>query len=387
LNGLILIGAAVLAAGVTLVTNWLALIPWRRSKTKHWSEQARVLFPVRTAATSNHWFVPATLTLAVLLIWPETSALWAFVGMVAALGVMAGTVPMDHEVFPRIPVRDLWRQAAIGCLMRFLIWFVFIGAVALMPDEFNLLAWAIGGAVLGLWVIWSRGGLIWMGRKLGLFLPAPERLRKIATDTASKMNVPFREVWLMRVPLAQAFAMPGTRELLFTERLLELLPDDEVAAICAHELAHLTESRPARYSRSIQLLMFLPWLFFNPLMHSFGLIAFFGLLANTMAVPRIYRKISRKLESRADQMAKSNEGDAGTYARALTRLYEDGLLPAVSPKNRTTHPHLYDRILAAGVTPDFPRPAAAASMAWHGHLFSITLGLLFAAFAMRLIMH
>jgi Zn-dependent protease with chaperone function len=387
LNGLILIGAAVLAAGGTLVTNWLALIPWRRSKTKHWSEQARILYPVRTTAAANLWVVPAILILAVLLIWPETPALWAFVGMVAALGVMAGTIPMDQEIFPRIPVRALWRQAAIGCLMRFLIWFVFIGAVALMPVEFNTLAWAIGGAVLGLWVIWSRGGLVWAGRKLGLFLPAPERLRKIATDTASKMNVPFREVWLVRAPLAQAYAMPGTRELLFTERLLELLPDDEVAAICAHELAHLTESRPARYSRSVQLLMFLPWLFFNPMVHAFGQIAFLGLLANTMMVPRIYRKLSRKLESRADQMAKSNEGDAGTYARALTRLYEDGLLPAVSPKNRTTHPHLYDRILAAGVTPDFLRPAAAASMAWYGYLFTTTLGLLFAAFAIRLIMH
>lgn len=381
---MILIGAAVLAAGVTLVTNWLALIPWRRSKARHWSEQARVLYPVRMTAAANLWVVPAIFILAVLLIWPDTPALWAFVGMVAALGVMAGTIPMDREVFPRIPVRDLWRQAAIGCLMRFLIWFVFIGAVALMPDDFNPLAWTIGGVVLGLWAIWARGGLIWVGRKLGLFLPAPERLRKIATDTATKMNVPFREVWLVRAPLAQAFAMPGTRELLFTERLLELLSDDEVAAICAHELAHLTESRPARYSRSIRLLMFLPWLFFNPLVHTFGQIAFFGLLANTMAVPWIYRKISRKLESRADQMAKSNEGDAGTYARALTRLYEDGLLPAVSPKNRTTHPHLYDRILAAGVTPDFPRPAAAASMAWYGYLFTTTLGLLFAAFAIRL---
>ena len=265
LNGLILIGAALLAAGVTLVTNWLALIPWRRSKTRHWAEQARVLFPVRTTAAGNLWVVPAIFILAMLLIWPETPALWAFVGMVAAMGVMAGTIPMEHEIFPRIPVRDLWRQATIGCLMRFLIWFVFIGALALMPGEFSPLAWAIGGVVLGLWVAWARGGLIWLGRKLGLFLPAPERLRKIATDTASKMNVPFREVWLMRVPLAQAYALPGSRELLFTERLLELLTDDEIASICAHELAHLTESRPARYARSIQLLMFLPWLFFNPL--------------------------------------------------------------------------------------------------------------------------
>jgi len=36
---------------------------------------------------------------------------------------------MDHEVFPRITLPDLWRQTAILFLWRFLIWFVFIGAM------------------------------------------------------------------------------------------------------------------------------------------------------------------------------------------------------------------------------------------------------------------
>jgi Zn-dependent protease with chaperone function len=171
---------------------------------------------------------------------------------------------------------------------------------------------------------------------------------------------------------------------MFTGRLLEIAPDDEVAAICAHELAHLTESRAAQSSRFIGILTFLPWIFFNPLTHAFGILAFFGLLFTTLGIPRIYRKISHKLETRADAMAKANEEDAGTYARALTRLYEDNLAPAVMAKNRASHPHLYDRLLAAGVTPDFPRPAAAASMAWHGHVFAWLVGLLFGVFASRL---
>jgi hypothetical protein len=132
------------------------------------------------------------------------------------------------------------------------------------------------------------------------------------------------------------------------------------------------------------MLMYLPWIFFNPLIHAFGFFAFFGLLFTTLGVPRIYRRISQKLETRADEMAKANEGDAGTYARALTRLYEDNLLPAVTAKERATHPHLYDRLLAVGVTPDFPRPAAASSMALHGHMFAGLVGILFAAFAIRL---
>jgi Zn-dependent protease with chaperone function len=383
LNVSIVIGAGMLAAFLTFITNGLALVPWRRNRGKHWAEQARLVFPVIAAARSNIWFVPAVLTLAVLLLWPDSSLLWLFTGIVAVLGAHLGTMPMDHEVFPRISFRELVWQAVIGVWLRFLIWFVFFGAVVWMPDQFNLLAFGIGGLVVVLWVIWSRGGLIWFGKKLRLFQSAPERLQKIAADTSVKMNVPFREVLLVRSPMAQAFALPGSRQVLFTERLLVLCSDDEIAAICSHELAHLTESRTARYARSIRILAFLPWVFFNPLIHDFGPIAFSGLLFITIGVPYLSRSISRKLESRADQMAIANEGDAGTYARALTRLYEDGLVPAVMAKNRTTHPHLYDRILAAGVTPEFPRPVAASSMAWNGVIFSALAGMMFAAFVIR----
>jgi Zn-dependent protease with chaperone function len=380
---LIVIGAGLLAAGLAFVTNWLALIPWRRNKDKHWSEQARLVFPVVLAARSNIWALPAVLTLAVLLLWPDSAPLWLFTGIVSVLGAYLGTIPMDHEIFPRISLRDLLRQAVIGILLRFLIWVVFFGAAILMPNRFNLLALGIGALVVALSVIWSRGGLIWFGKKLGLFQPAPERLQKITVDTSAKMNVPFREVLLMRSPIAQAFALPNSRQLLFTERLLALCTDAEVAAICAHELAHLTESKTARYSRSIRLMTFLPWIYFSPLMHNFGPIAFYGLCFVTIGVPYLYRSISRKLEFRADQMAKANESDAGIYARALTRLYEDGLVPAVMAKNRATHPHLYDRILAAGVTPDFPKPVAAGSMAWNGVIFAALMGMMFAAFVIR----
>ncbi len=384
MDGLTIPAAFLLAAGVTSVTNWLALIPWRRNRDKHWSEQARLVHPVVMAARSNLWTIPAVLVLIVLLQWPDSSPLWLFTGIAAVPGAYAGTLPLDRELFPRIALRELLRQVVIGILFRFLIWFVFLGAIVLMPDEFNQLALTIGATVLVLWVVWLRGGVTWLGRMLGLFQPAPERLKKIVADVSARMNVPYREVLLMRFPTAQAFALPNTRQLLFTERILELLTDEEVAAICAHELAHLTESRAARYSRSIQLLAFLPWIFFNPLIYKFGVFAFYGLLLITLGVPRVFRGLSRKLESRADAMAMANEGDAGTYARALARLYEDNLLPAVTAKNRSTHPHLYDRLLAAGVTPDFPRPAASKSMAWHGHVFAGLVGLLFAFFTIRL---
>ncbi len=385
MNEFIVFGAGVLAAGVTFAANWLALGPWRRRRGEHWSEQARVLFPVTVAARSGFLLVPSIFVLSVLLLWPDSSPLWFFTGVAALLGTYVGTIPMDREVFPRIPRRELWRQAGIGLLLRFLIWLVFLGAAVGMPNEFGELTIAIGGLAIALWVLWSRGGMIWLGRKLGWFRPPTERLQNIVAAASAKMNIPFREVWLMRSPVAQACAIPGRRQLLFSERLLELLSDDEVAAVCAHELAHLSESKATQYSRSIVLLAYLPWLFFNPMIHTFGFLMFYAMLINTIAVPYFYRKLSRKLESRADRMAQAQEQDAGTYARALTKLYADNLIPAVTAKDRATHPHLYDRILAAGVTPDFPRPTPAQAMAGHGHVFSGLAGILFAIFVLRLI--
>lgn len=166
--------------------------------------------------------------------------------------------------------------------------------------------------------------------------------------------------------------------------MLELFPDDEVAAICAHELAHLTEPKTVRFLRKIRALAYMPWIFFVPLTHTFGIFPFYGLIAITIIVPRIYGKLSRKLESSADQLAKANEGDAGTYARALTRIYEDRLLPAVTAKKRTrTHPDLYDRLIAAGITPEFPKPLPPASIAWHGKVFANLAAILFAILAVR----
>jgi Zn-dependent protease with chaperone function len=378
-----LIGAGLFAAGFTFAINWLALIPWRRAKDRHWTERARLYYPVLVAAKMNLWVLPAILTMSALLLWPDESPHWMLMVLATAIGTTAGTVPMDHEVFPRTPLNEILRLTVVGWLIRFATWFVFLSAIALSPDQFNSQSLIIFVAVLALLILWNRRGWVWAGQKFGLFLPPPERLQNIVRDIGAGMNVPVRELWLMHSVRAQAYAMPESRRLVFTDRLLQILSDDEIAAICAHEMAHLTEARKDYYQRYVLWLMFLPWLFFKPVVHLFGLFGYLVLVCSSAALPRLYRGISRKLESRADGMAKAAERDPGTYARALARLYEDNLMPAVTAK-QTTHPHLYDRLVAAGVTPDFPRPAAAASTTWYGHILAGAMGLLAIGLVIRL---
>jgi hypothetical protein len=60
-------------------------------------------------------------------------------------------------------------------------------------------------------------------------------------------------------------------------------------------------------------------------------------------------------------VAQTTEGDPGCYAKALERIYKENLMPAAVAQ-RTTHPNLYDRMVQAGVTPDFPRPLPASKI-------------------------
>jgi Zn-dependent protease with chaperone function len=283
---------------------------------------------------------------------------------------------MDREVFARVSRQDLIRQYVTGSIIRFMLWGVFFTATALMPAQWNLQSFIITIAVLCLLLWWSHDGWLRVGQWLQLIAPPPERLLRITRDTAAKMNIPFRNVWLMRSPFALAYALPSSRSLLLTERLLEILDDNEISGVCAHELAHLSEKKSEHLMRHLIWLYFLPWMFLTPALHCLNIAGFFLLLACSLLIPKIALKISNRLEVRADAIAHANESDPGTYARALAKLYEDNLTPAVNSKKQTTHPHLYDRLLAAGVTPDFPRPVPAEDLSPHGTFFSSALGFL-----------
>lgn len=372
---LICLIAGLASTGLVWWTNEITLHPWRKAKDQHWTEQARLVHPVVVAARSNLWVIPAITGLVVAIIRMPSFPLWVFAGIASAAGCFAGTLPLNREIYPRITLRELIRIGVKGYLVTFLYLAGFLVILVVMPNEFNLEAGCLGLLALCLVEFWQRGLMMRLGKKIGWQVPAPERLRRIVTETAARMHVEVREILLIRVPIAQAVALPGRGIVMFTDRLLEIFPDEEIAAIAAHELAHLTEPRGARLARRVGLLAFLPWIFFNPTVHLYSLAGFLGLCLITLAVSSISRRISRRLETRADDLAVHNELNEGTYAQALTRLHEDNLIPAVMAKNRSTHPHLYDRLLAAGITPDFARPEPADEMAGHGHLFAGLLGI------------
>ena len=73
-----------------------------------------------------------------------------------------------------------------------------------------------------LWLLW--GGGLRVLRWLRLLVPADARLQGIVSDTAGRMGIKVCAVWILEFPTSSAAALPPTRELLFSRRLLELHP-------------------------------------------------------------------------------------------------------------------------------------------------------------------
>lgn len=383
LFGLRLSGATIpvcfaLASLLTWALNWLALVPCRRAADEHWTERARQLYPVRTGAALNRWLIPANCVLVLRNLMPDIQVPYVLVALSAWLGTMLGSFPFDRTIFPHLRFREWLRYISAVWLLRFSTWFGLIFAATVMPDSFGWQAALLGIAVLifHLWINW--GLWLWLARRFRLVGHAPERLKHIVSQAAQTMGVSVRNIWLLSGPYSYAAALPTTRELIFSARLLELHPDDEITAICSHELGHLTESRLTMICRLVASLTLFPWIFWRPALHTFEFpgIVMLGVVSSLVMV--FARRLGRKMEVRSDRIAGEHEVVLGTYARALERLYRTNQVPAVMPGNQKVHPHLYDRLLAAGLTPEYPRPRAPHKLGWQAMVMYALLIILLA---------
>jgi Zn-dependent protease with chaperone function len=315
----------------------------------------------------NTFLIPANLVSAQFVLAPEVPDLWLPLAIAAWLGAVMGTFPFEREIFPRFDFGRWLLHVCSAWALRLGIWFVYIGCALIMPEEFGWPVLAIAGAALlfHLWLLWGLRVklLCW----IRLLRPADDRLRRIVTETASRMGVRIRGVWTLAGIYAQAYALPTTRELLFSERLLEICDDKEVSAVCAHELGHLTESKTTLCRRVAGTFAFFPFLFIKPAFHADNPFALL-LLVIPLLMLLFVKGLSIRMEKRADQVATDAQTDPGVYGRALEKLYRENLIPAANAGNRRTHPHLYDRLLAAGITPDFPKPPPPKRQCWTSYL-------------------
>jgi Zn-dependent protease with chaperone function len=367
----------VAACLLALFANWLGMRPWHRAHEAHWSKRAQLYWPALVAARSNFFIIPLILDQAHRLLSPETFDWWIAADIAASLGAVLGAYPMDKALYPQLGFLKWLHRAFAAWISLALPYSALIAAVIFMPGEFGAGTVLVAGFYLALHFVVQFGLLLRVLRWMRLLMPASERLLKIVANQSAPANTCVRATWLLESEAAQAYAITTTGELLYTTGIMECCDDEELSAITAHELAHLSESRWIVAARLLTSLTFMPLIFISPLLHHFGaagLLMTGGLIfLMVLAAPRL----SQKLEKRADRMAAAQELNEGVYARALLKLYQHNHMPAVNPPGQHTHPSLYDRLLAAGVTPDFSRPDPPAKVTLIYRIYFAALVIIF----------
>ena len=208
-------------------------------------------------------------------------------------------------------------------------------------------------------IAWQAWGGVWLSIRLGTLKPAPDKWQQLVAETAGEMEVsPRPRVFVANTATLNAFAYQAGHAIFLTRPLLDHLSEQQVRALTAHELGHLQEGRSSHFLRVAQPLIYAPILCLNPLLSKFDFgISLLICLGGFILASRLYARFLQRAEFQADATG-HEDLDATHLAEALVILYRENLIPAVLHRGGfKSHPDLYDRIVALGVTPDFDHPA------------------------------
>ena len=364
--GLVLIALASAVILPLLTINVAAFLCSRGLTTDpyvHWTERARISYPFQVLLSGAVIFLPLvhlTTTFsypASLLPIPKSLLLLAaFVVTLLTSNVVVTYWTRRYRSDVGTPLQNL--QDLGVTIYIYLSTLILMGTIAsFLPSQWNVQAVLVILAIVLAFLWFNFGGWLQFGRLLGIFHPADAELRVLVANLAQRLGQPTPTSWIVNWRKANAYAVVLSNAVCVTRKLRDILSPAEMEAVLAHEMAHISEDQTTRAIRLVlPLVMFMP-LFTFGLWDQDGspyglLIAFsFPLLGVT-----IHQRLARRMEVRADDMAQKAESAPGVYPAALAKLYEANLMPAVMTGKRKIHPHLYDRFLAAGLTPDFPRP-------------------------------
>lgn len=375
--------AAFVAAGsATLLTAAVTGAFSAARREGHWSERARRRWPSMNAVAA--FGVAAPLAFGVI------SALRTFdppplparlFGLLSGLSALSGAavasivVARRTRALPPSIVQCVRSWIVTATLFRVAPLAVLLG-VAVMPPRPGPLTLVVVALVGILIVAMGAGGATRLLVLLGIAKPASDDVRAMVERAAARAGTSVGSVVVVESEHANAAVFPIPRDVLVLRPVLDF-PREEIEAIFDHEAGHLAESRIVAWWRLVPGLAFTPLAAVVPV--TTGISALAGMTLGLLAISLSWlgTTIARRLEVRADAHASDveshgeDEAARGAYARALTRLAEVNLIPAVGWA-KGTHPHLYDRLVAVGHEPDFARPAPPSrARMWLGLLCGV----------------
>lgn len=368
LNTILSILAISLGCGlVAFITMHFSLVAWRKSADQHWTSRARLLW---TARLSRIWIVICCVFIGVFFAAEIAHVDVAnLTVLMIVCAVLLGLYPSNREIEPRFTFPVWFRHVVWSLVFNFGLMSIGIWLASTMPKVMTAEAWirtsiGLAGAIVIISGIYLPALARLLPNKPEL-KPMYQRLRSIADTATKNTGIVPRNIWLADSPIANAIAFPIINSVTFTTRTMESLDDEECLSVMYHEYAHLREPWAVRLMRILPMLSFYIFIFLCPMHHAFeafGILLlallFFGIIQSTNAV-------MRRMEHRADDHSIAMSDHSAVYARALEKIHEASQIPAIMASKKMIHPNLYDRMLQAGLTPDYepPLPPAGISVA------------------------
>ena len=335
---------------------------------EHWSVRARRIYPVRRAMLWASLLLPLLNFMVVKTVVLRSSAPATFpaglAGLLSLALVAASKLRLNRRLGLRPTQLGQWLRDGLAVLL--LLWPHLVLAAALWlstPARLGLefCAGLLAAALLALLVLF--GLPLRIALFLRIALPASERLKRLARVAQQATGISAQRIIEVRWSRANAFALPWTGSVAITQGTMQRLTDEALVAIIAHELGHLAEGVFAKLARGAMVVLFLCCASsLNLVQAQWGLLGICVVVWTFFVATLLFRCFARRLERHADATADSSQTDPSTYACALEQLYRDALIPAVLPGRSQSHPHLYDRLRAVGVEPDYPRPCPPSGL-------------------------
>lgn len=371
-----LVLTALIAMAAATLTQVLARRLAPAQPDEHWALEARRRFPVSRIQLFNFVFLMIFTPFFLQKLFGRSLLVSdTGMGLLSVVSTYAGLRFINYlfEAKPRQPKHTLVTLATMMLVVAFPLPILLIFGLT-MPTTLGMHGLIWGLALVAVNLLFIRGLGIWIGRKLGLVHEPTAELQATVTELNSKVNIPHLKVWISANPAPNAYAFPWIKTIICSDGLMKALNPAEIRAICAHELGHLTEGTATVRRRLAAVwvgsLLLIVLYFFTVLNLEPWVSAAVAWAVALLVIFGTW-KFARKQEERADGVALEHSGTA--YASGLEKIYRLNGIPAVMG-NRQIHPNLYDRILAAGVTPDFPRPEKPVTkILWIGMALTVLL--------------
>ena len=357
---LLFFGAFMLSGLLYGLCGHLALSAWRRSVGEHWTERARILWPARMDMKAAVSLCPLVALVAAFAVYGTPEMPWITAWAGGLCGALLSTFTFEHAVEPRLRFGPWLESLLWGAAIQLVSYGIVIALMITLPRHLGPGDWAL---LLG-------GSAIFIVVKVGLLLPIlalfgkPKSLDPRVHDVVMRcqevFGVKVSRAGVIHTPMANAFAVPLTRDVIVTSRLLEILNDAELDTVMRHEFAHLLEPRRVIVGRCLNAIAWLPVVLIHPSVGWLGPSGPFVVFLAPLFLLKAGAKLAQRMEVRADNMVLESLGNPADYASALSKLHEANQMPVVMPGQNSVHGHLYDRILATGLTPDYPRPQPPA---------------------------